>query len=93
MSRGANPGTYRPAEFYRRIEAQVLETPSLISPFKQLVSKGRELDIEFLEDLWPDYLRDAEAMEQIIAGVHAIDPTLTRTEIVSILMSISARME
>jgi hypothetical protein len=83
----------REPDSHLEIVEQVLADETLVGPYKRLVLKAEQLDVEFLRDCWPDYDADSESLENVFSGVHRIDPTLTRTEIVSILARVRVRLK
>lgn len=81
----------RAPDFLGRIADRILQLDDVCEKYVQIVEKGKQLDIEFLEGSWPDYDKDVETLNWINRQVRNIDPTVTGNEMVKIFALVRER--
>ena len=71
----------RDAEFYNRIADKLLSTEPILRKYREVLEKGRLLDVEFVKAAWPDYEVDVEKMHDVTRYMLSVESTLTPEEI------------
>jgi hypothetical protein len=67
--------------FFDQLAQQVIANQAVITGYKELLEKGKRLDIEFLEDSWPDFFVDRDKLNRVTNYIVSIDTDLTPDEI------------